>query len=70
MGPQKVEYWRKRMLDKWDQFKRGYEFHFQELNQFGVHAQLESEQILAAQTKVNEGLEELRIAITEAKSKW
>lgn len=69
MGPEKVEYWRSRMLAKWDQFHRGYQFHFKDIREKGVHVDLEDKDINAAILKVEEGLLELNKAISEAKVK-
>lgn len=69
MGPEKVEYWRKRMLDRLDQFRRGYEFHFAEVIKDGVHVDLESEEIKTAMQEVEDALTHLQSSIKNAKVK-
>lgn len=69
MGEGKVEYWKKRMLDKVDSFMKGYNFHFDELLRWGVHSKLQSKDIKNQILKIEEGVRDLKTAIIEAKEK-
>lgn len=57
------------MLDRYDQFRRGYEFHFAEILRNGVHINLESTEIEKAMKDVDEALTSLQSAIKDAKEK-